>query len=610
MTSVLMENLMENKREFDFKDQLVPIHRKPLRRSIDSAISIRSIPNDPKIQIVQAEKSIFPTPAFVQVLTQHQDHYVTLQEQEQANPAQSTNWTPLTIWNPSTRSWNVPPNVPQTYSSPIKMTRRSYVHCVLFGLLICIGLSLGLVISLHFGHDDIPFDPTNGPRGSAPSVYEGPSLPVLLDLHNSSTGVYFGAGLDWSIDDPEHFNLDVGVSASIQDVVFFMNQTFTTGGSVNSSGYLHQVDDVFSWTAALIRGTGAIMSITVIPTIPLTQVNQTGLHLLATKCKDVNEMGIPVLLRFAPDMNGNWHPYGQDPIRYRTKFREMVFAVRNATNNTAIVWSPVSALGYPFTPTQYTPQKSDARFLELDTSGNGVLDSQDDPFSPYYPGDSFVDWVGLSVFYTSGYPIHPVTYQRPSRALIDLPIPSSSTAPTSTVATETFSATHTTTPNWKYEMIINRAPPPSSLEFQSTSFEAQLLTSGTIFNFYRDFVESRKKPFIVSDSSAGYFKGLNVISTVDEEVFKLRWFGQILNSDLLKKYPLIRGLVFYNNILTLQETTFIDRFDPFTLVDYSFTKNRSVLASFQTLLTNPNLTSIIKFSNVTTQTQQVFLTEV
>ena len=35
----------------------------------------------------------------------------------------------------------------------------------------------------------------------------------------------------------------------------------------------------------------------------------------------------------------------------------------------------------------------------LDTSGDGVFDNADDPFAPFYPGDDFVDWIGLSVYY-------------------------------------------------------------------------------------------------------------------------------------------------------------------------------------------------------------------
>lgn len=28
----------------------------------------------------------------------------------------------------------------------------------------------------------------------------------------------------------------------------------------------------------------------------------------------------------------------------------------------------------------------------------GVIDNADDPYLPYYPGDQYVDWVGLSLY--------------------------------------------------------------------------------------------------------------------------------------------------------------------------------------------------------------------
>ena len=36
----------------------------------------------------------------------------------------------------------------------------------------------------------------------------------------------------------------------------------------------------------------------------------------------------------------------------------------------------------------------------MDTNGDGVVDNLDDPYLPYYPGDAYVDWVGMSVIPT------------------------------------------------------------------------------------------------------------------------------------------------------------------------------------------------------------------
>ncbi len=37
----------------------------------------------------------------------------------------------------------------------------------------------------------------------------------------------------------------------------------------------------------------------------------------------------------------------------------------------------------------------------LDTNGDGKLDMSDDMYTPYYPGDEWVDWVGMSIFHFS-----------------------------------------------------------------------------------------------------------------------------------------------------------------------------------------------------------------
>ena len=149
--------------------------------------------------------------------------------------------------------------------------------------------------------------------------------------------------LDWDIDDPPAFNNDVNRNMTIQDITFYLSITknnFIDIGQVgysklirfvNSTGFLHQVDDLYRWTANLIRGTGAVMGISIVPNVTLNELNvaaalttttastrtttvasnsttftfeSSWMRRLADKCKMINDMGIPVLLRFAPDMNG------------------------------------------------------------------------------------------------------------------------------------------------------------------------------------------------------------------------------------------------------------------------------------------------------------------
>lgn len=107
-----------------------------------------------------------------------------------------------------------------------------------------------------------------------------------------------------AFDDPASFNTALSYSTSIQAISILLTPNLTLSAPVNSSGTIHTTPDILLWTAALIRGTGAIMSISVVPTVPLDDVGNATLVLLAMKCAQINKMGIPVLLRYAPDMNG------------------------------------------------------------------------------------------------------------------------------------------------------------------------------------------------------------------------------------------------------------------------------------------------------------------
>ena len=84
--------------------------------------------------------------------------------------------------------------------------------------------------------------------------------------------------------------------------------------------------------------------------------------------------GKPILLRFAHEMNGDWYPWGQgrsgnSPGIYRAAWRHLVKIFRSAgAHNVEWVWTP-------------------------NVDGGGQY-----PFRPFYPGDRWVDWVGLDGF--------------------------------------------------------------------------------------------------------------------------------------------------------------------------------------------------------------------
>jgi hypothetical protein len=82
--------------------------------------------------------------------------------------------------------------------------------------------------------------------------------------------------------------------------------------------------------------------------------------------REAAESGIPVFLRFACEMNGEWVPWHGDPEKYIEKFRLVHDIMAREAPNVAMVWSP--------------------NFLPRDN------------IDPYYPGDRYVDWVGFSLY--------------------------------------------------------------------------------------------------------------------------------------------------------------------------------------------------------------------
>ncbi|PZE22707.1 stalk domain-containing protein [Paenibacillus xerothermodurans] len=76
--------------------------------------------------------------------------------------------------------------------------------------------------------------------------------------------------------------------------------------------------------------------------------------------------GIPIFLRYASEMNGNWVKWHGDPQKYIEKFRLVHRVMAEEAPNVAMVWSPGDVPAYSM--------------------------------DAYYPGDDYVDWVGVSMY--------------------------------------------------------------------------------------------------------------------------------------------------------------------------------------------------------------------
>ena len=218
------------------------------------------------------------------------------------------------------------------------------------------------------------FTPAAAAVGSA---HDGDSLAT------SSGKPLLGAELEWGEDDAVGFSERLGATPAIlgHEVSFPMKDV--------ERRYLR---DFLSQSAAV----GAHALLTVNPTVPLTEVNSGKAAEFAGNLKQVAE-GFPgkLLIRFAPDMNSNWVPWGQQPETYVSAFRTVAQAFSDV-DAAVMVWQPFLGRDYPFSPGHNAPSPGTAGFAALDTNGDGAWNHDDDAYSPYYPGEESVDWVGLS----------------------------------------------------------------------------------------------------------------------------------------------------------------------------------------------------------------------
>lgn len=148
--------------------------------------------------------------------------------------------------------------------------------------------------------------------------------------------------------------------------------------------------------------TNAFYMLTVYPT-KLDGIRDSDINDLVSQVAGFNGKGKRVFLRFGPEMNGNWLVYGQQPEKFVSLWRRLYTAInRNSISagKTAMIWAPSIGYGYPYPGGQFANNNTaDPQFRLLDTNNDGIFDYKDDPYSAYYPGDSFCDWVGLSTYY-------------------------------------------------------------------------------------------------------------------------------------------------------------------------------------------------------------------
>jgi hypothetical protein len=227
------------------------------------------------------------------------------------------------------------------------------------------------------------------------------------------------------------------------------------------------------------------------------------------------------IIRFGHEMNGSWYPWCQKPVAFKSAFRRLALAVKKGTKYATMMFAPNIGVGYPYTGGQYQTKCNEGSFSSeckaLDTNKDGFVTENDDMFSPYWPGDDVVDWVGSSLYWWG------IRYP--------------------------WGENNVPTPNSFYDMLMGNIQQDSG---------------APVPEFYVTYSEVKNKPMIISETSALYNLcdenkstkscEVNIMNRwiSDEWEFKVKssWWDQIFSlygdRSTYNAFPNIRMICWFN----------------------------------------------------------------
>jgi Glycosyl hydrolase family 26 len=201
-----------------------------------------------------------------------------------------------------------------------------------------------------------------------------------------SSGVLFGVNLDWKSETLAEHRTNMGHQPAV--AVQFSDIPYDRATWEHTKSAVTQV-----------KSNGGVMVLTLEPHGGLDSISPEVIRLLAYDLLDLNNQGVPVIVRFAHEMNGSWYAWGQQPARYKDVFQRVAKAIHETAPGSAMMWAPNYGGGYPFSGGRFVATPGTPEFATLDTDHDGALTMNDDSYQPYYPGDEYVDWVGISLYH-------------------------------------------------------------------------------------------------------------------------------------------------------------------------------------------------------------------
>ncbi|KAJ3417393.1 hypothetical protein HDV05_004858 [Chytridiales sp. JEL 0842] len=323
-------------------------------------------------------------------------------------------------------------------------------------------------------------------------------------------------------------------------------------------------------------GTDAMVYWTVYPKGGLQNITTDVLDDLTNRISFAIQGGRGVFLRFAPEMNGNWFRYGQQPDLFKATWRMVVTHIRSRlganARRVAFIWAPNSGNGYPF-PGGVFENKT----------WTATLNSTSDPYSPYYPGDDVVDWVGLSTYH---YGSHWPWRQNVLPATMQL-----------------------------HGMIRGNVTPPASWARAGTSFgnyDFYDMFSGSGRGIRGRFRPARNvsaggKPFIIAEMGATYHYGWNPevwpnspdynatrlppnqVSNITKMAIKRNWWRQAF--EFARRHPKVKAICTFEFVKPEEDT--LRDFTNFGLpigADPAVTDDAEIAAAFMEDAVRQNIT--------------------
>jgi hypothetical protein len=337
-------------------------------------------------------------------------------------------------------------------------------------------------------------------------------------------GGYFGLNLDWGTDTPKDAASRFGFKPKVL-VRFFEFP-------LNEED-LGRLDETFR----LVKQQRAMLLITLEPWGGLEVVTEEA----AANFADVLRRGrVKTYVRFAHEMNGSWYPWSQSPTNYKSAFCVLAKAIHQHARNAAMIWAPNYGGGYPFVGGAYQAQPDSPYIPVLDTNKNGVLDSYDDPYSPYYPGDDVVDWVGMTLYHWGD----------------------------------------------AYPWGENEIPEANKFAEQITgTYNGLGGDQRMVPDFIQEYSIDRSKPMAIPETSALFVPALGP-AWMEKEI-KEAWWNQIFSVESRERFPSIRMINWFE---WKKEESELD----FEIVDWRVSHDPEILDAFLSVLRNANLNVKIK----------------